>query len=51
LPVSSITTCPFTVIDVGVMSPFTLFASSAYGTLPSVWRGVISASVPTVTPR
>jgi hypothetical protein len=37
--------------EVGVMGPFTLLARIAYGTLPIVCRGVISGSVPTVTPR
>jgi hypothetical protein len=36
---------------VGVMSPFTFPATMAYGTLKMACRGVISASVPIVTPR
>ena len=36
---------------VGVMSPTAFPATSAYGTLRICCRGVISASVPTVTPR
>ena len=45
------TTVPPTVTDVGVMSPIALSATSAYGTLSSVCRGVISASAFTATPR
>ncbi|WP_437899744.1 hypothetical protein [Sorangium sp. So ce124] len=41
----------FTVTEVGVMSPFTLPASSAYGTLATVARGSSSTSSPTVMPR
>jgi hypothetical protein len=33
------------------MSPFTSAAKSAYGTLPTAVRGVISASVPTFSPK
>ena len=50
-PVESTTCIPPTVMLVGVMSPTTLVATSAYGTLPMGSRGVISGSVPTVTPR
>jgi hypothetical protein len=42
---------PFTVIDLGLMSPETLPATSAYGTLVRACRGAISASPPTVSPR
>jgi len=45
------TVVPLTVTLVGVMSPTALFAIKAYGTLTSTCRGVISASVSTVTPR
>ncbi|WP_437817949.1 hypothetical protein [Sorangium sp. So ce1078] len=41
----------FTVIEVGVMSPFTFPARSAYGTLATVARGFSSTSSPTVMPR
>jgi hypothetical protein len=51
LPVESMTVIPLTDTDVGWMSPLTSFARNAYGTLPMVARGVISASVPTWMPR
>src|SRR5262245_47660563 len=51
VPVESITVTPFTTTLVGVMSPTALLAMSAYGTLTSDCRGVISASDPTFTPR
>ena len=45
------TSTPFTVTLVGVISPTAFPATSAYGTLEIACRGVISGSVPTVTPR
>ena len=51
LPSASTTVVPFTVMLLGVMSPVTLLAIRAYGTLTRDWRGDISESVPMVTPR
>jgi hypothetical protein len=45
------TVVPLMLTLVGVMSPFTFPATIAYGTLRITCRGVISGSVPTVTPR
>jgi hypothetical protein len=51
LPVASITwKVPIETL-VGVMSPFAFPATIAYGTATIACRGVISGSVPTVTPR
>ncbi|WP_437930453.1 hypothetical protein WMF37_14820 [Sorangium sp. So ce291] len=55
IPLASISTVlPFvvlTVTELGVMSPLTLPARSAYGTLATAARGLSSSSSPTVMPR
>jgi hypothetical protein len=51
LPELLMTVVPLMLTLVGVMSPFTFPAIIAYGTLRTACRGVISGSVPTVTPR
>src|SRR5262249_30054200 len=51
LPVGSTMGVPLIVIEFGVMSPSTLPATIAYGTLWTDARGVISASLPTAVPR
>jgi hypothetical protein len=52
LPFASMTwPAPWIDTDEGVMSPFTSFARSAYGTLPTTARGAISGSLPTLMPR
>jgi hypothetical protein len=50
-PVLSITVVPLIDTLVGVMSPFTFPATSAYGTLKIACRGVISGSALIFTPR
>jgi hypothetical protein len=50
-PVLSMTVVPLIVTLVGVMSPFTFPATTAYGTLKIACRGVISGSLFTWTPR
>ena len=51
VPLESMTCVPPTLTECGVMSPIAFSVTSAYGTLPIVWRGDISGSSLTFTPR